>query len=134
MNVDDTITAVVPLPKTREALLKQRVTDRRRTLNDYVDEIHVELWETNTEYMRLLDAVDDAGTVEGSMSIDTVRAAEIIRAHAKKNGIAYAAEQRLASLVRSLNVVLKRYRMSRKERAVTVGGEIVPNSFGAEAA
>ncbi len=124
----------VPLPKDKTALLAQRKVMRIRTLNDYVDDILAKLWGVSSIFMRFLDAVDDAGSVEGSLAIDNVKAAECIRDYARNNDIPYVAEQRLASIVRSLNVVLKRYRMSRKERAVTVDGTIVPNGFGAEAA
>jgi hypothetical protein len=108
---------VVPLPKDKAALIAQRKVMRTRTLNDYVDEIHVKLWGESSVYMRLLDAVDDAGTVEGSTAIDNIKAAECIRDYARNNGIQYVAEQRLRSLVLAMNVVLARYSMTRQERA-----------------
>ena len=64
---------VVPLPKDKAALIAQRKVMRTRTLNDYVDDIHVKLWGESSVYMRFLDAVEDAGTVEGSTAIEMSR-------------------------------------------------------------
>ncbi len=107
----------VPLPKDKAALIAQRKVMRTRTLNDYVDDIHVKLWGESSVYMRFLDAVEDAGTVEGSTAIDNVKAAECIRDYARNNDIPYVADQRLKSLVHAMNVVLARYNMTRQERA-----------------
>ncbi len=114
-----------PLPATVSDLVSRKTMQPRRTLNDYVDDIHLSLWEKNRDYMRLLDAVSDEDAVEGSLSIDNAKAAEIIRDHAVKNGVNYVAEKKLATIVRSLNVVLRRYHMTRKERAYLIGGETV---------
>ena len=46
------------LPQTVEELLAQRKPMVGRTLNDYVEDIHVKLW-PNPTYQKLLDAVYD---------------------------------------------------------------------------
>ena len=116
----------IPLPATREDLLARK-TMRNMTLNDYVDQIHVALWGNDDypEYQKFLDAVYDEDAVEGSLSIDNAKAAEIIRTYAVNRKINYVAEKKLSPIVKALNVVLRRYHMTRKERAVTVGGEQV---------
>ncbi len=116
-----------PLPATVSEMLARKTMKPIRTLNDYVDDIHVALWESNSEYVKLLDAVYDEDAVEGSLAIDNAKAAELIRDYAKHNGIAYVAGKKLATIVKSLNVVLRRYHITRKERAVMVDGETVPN-------
>lgn len=114
----------VPLPATREEMLSRK-TLKAMTLNDYVDQIHVTLFGENEEYTDLLDAVYDEDAVHGSLSIDNAFAAKIIRDYAHAQGVPYIAGKKLATIVKSLGVVLRRYHMSRKERAVTIGDEIV---------
>jgi hypothetical protein len=113
----------VPLPATREEMLSRK-SMKAMTLNDYVDQIHVALFGVDDNYTKLLDAVYDEDAVEGSLSIDNALAAEIIRTYAGKQNVPYVAGKKLATIVKSLNVVLRRYHMSRKERAVTVGGQV----------
>jgi hypothetical protein len=38
----------------------------------------------------------------------------------KSHPIDYVANQKLASLVKALNIILKRYKMTRKERAIRI--------------
>ena len=97
-----------------------RYLKAERTLNDQVEDIHRSLIE-NAEYRRLLLAVRDSQSVEGSMSTDNVFAAILIREKAKSIG-SEVADEKIHTIVMALNVVLRRYRVSRKERANTVGG------------
>lgn len=120
----------VPLPATLEDMLARRKIAASRTLNSYVDEIHQKLWMDYSDspdapgfkYRKLLDAVYDEQAVEGSLSIDNAEAARMIRdfARHKSHTIDYIANQKLASLVKALNIVLKRYKMTRKERAIRI--------------
>ena len=98
-----------------------------RTLNDHVDDIHVSLWEKSA-YHTALEAVDDADAVEGSLSADNFLAAGLIRDHARETGNHHVKDKKLATIVRALNVVLRRYGIDRKTRASSVGGVIVPSS------
>lgn len=95
------------------------------TLNDQVESIHKMLLEDN-EYLTFLSATDDSQAVEGSMSTDNVEAARRIREKAADIR-SPVAQHKLHSIVIALNVVLKRYGVSRKERKNMVGGEIVEN-------
>ena len=96
------------LPATTQDLLAARRTARPRTLNDYVDEIHVALWEQET-YTALLSAIWREETVEGSIIADDLQAASLIREYAKENGVPAVAGAKLAAIQRSLSVVLRRY-------------------------
>ena len=118
---------IVPLPATVEDMLAQRRTQAGRTLNDYVEDLHVKLWSTSA-YQAVLDAVYDEDAVEGSLAADNLMAAQMLRDLARKDGVPQVANRKLATIVKALGVVLRRYRLSRKERALTIGGQIVPNS------
>jgi hypothetical protein len=90
-----------------------------------VEDIHLVLIEEEP-YRDLLEAVYDEDAVEGSCSIDNALAAELIRDRAKKMGYDELAKKKLATISKSLNVVTRRYKLSRKLRKNMVRGEIVP--------
>jgi hypothetical protein len=113
-----------PLPASVDEMLARK-TMRAMTLNDYVDQIHVVLFAQNAEYGKLLDAVYDEDAVEGSLSIDNMLAAELIRKYASRNEVHYVSGKKLATIVKSLNIVLRRYHISRKERSLSIGGQPV---------
>ncbi len=118
-----------PLPATRDEMIERRKIKSTKTLNDWVDDIHITLYGDNEPYTTYLDAVYDEMAVEGSLAIDNAKAAEIIRDYARNDSHPrpYIAKQKLASIVKALNVVLRRYCISRKERAIMIGDEAVPN-------
>ena len=78
------------LPATLQDLLKERKFQPKRTLNNYVDDIHQNLWE-NEAYQRLLWAVWTSETVEGSIIANDLEAARMQRNYAKENGISVVA-------------------------------------------
>jgi len=87
----------------------------------------VKQWEDKT-FNRFLDGVYDSMTVEGSMEIDDVMAAQMIRDAAKKSGNDELAEHKLDTIVHAMRVVLRRYGQGRKERREMMGGEVVPET------
>lgn len=119
----------VPLPATRDDMLARK-TMKIATLNDHVDLIHQALWD-NTEklngrtYQEYLRACWDAQAYEGSLTADHFMASTMIRNYARKNGPEIVENERLAAIGHSLNVVLRRYHISRKERRIMVGDEAV---------
>ena len=115
-----------PLPTTKEELVSRKTMLAQPTLNDHVDNIHLQLW-AEDDYRSLLDAVSDEDAVEGSCAIDNYKAAERIREYGRRHDNTYVAKKKLATIVKALNVVLRRYHISRKERAQMIGGEIVPS-------
>lgn len=115
----------VPLPATVEDMLARKPITQQN-LNDHIDTIHVRLWSTDQRYQQLLDAVYDEEALEGSLAADNVMAAMAIRNYAlKDNTDMYVGKKKLATIVKSMNVVLRRYRMDRKSRAISIGGEAV---------
>lgn len=118
---------VPALPATREDLLAQRRIMASPTLNDYVDEIHLALWD-DPHYQQLLRAVWVEETVEGSINADDLQAAAMIRQYARDNKVVFVADKKLATIAKSLTVIMRRYRISRQERRRMVHGEIVTNS------
>jgi hypothetical protein len=113
------------LPSTVEELDKYRSFGPELTLNDHVEGIYKVLW-PNPDFRALLNATGDDESVEGSMGTDNVIAAQMIREHAKENRYEEVSGRKIHAIVRALNVVMKRYNMSRKLRARMLGGEIVP--------
>jgi hypothetical protein len=90
-----------------------------------VEDIHLVLIEEEP-YRDFLEAVYDEDAVEGSCAIDNAKAAELIRDRAKKMGYEELAKRKLATISKALNVVTRRYKLSRKMRKNMVRGEIVP--------
>lgn len=111
----------------------QRAIKVERTLNDLVEDIHRMLVEDNElsdQYRKLLRAVYDAHAVEGSLAADNYEAARMIREKAVKIGSSEVAQEKLAIISMALNVVLRRYNMSRKQRRQMLNGEVVPGDNG----
>lgn len=119
----------IPLPETRDEMIAQRKGERVKTLNDHVEDLHLSLFTSDPRYDRLLDAVYDEDTLEGSLAADNLEAARMLRDLATKNDRdPYVRDKKLATISKSLGVVLRRYGISRKERSVTVRGERVDNN------
>ena len=114
------------LPATAADLLQKRDMKSHPTLNDKVESHYLALFE-DEQFRGYLYAVWDEQAVEGSCAVDNVKAAEMIRRRAQETGDVEVSKQKLATLVKSLNVVLRRYHESRNERRNMIAGEIVPN-------
>jgi hypothetical protein len=111
------------LPTNTAAHLAHRKLKAKRTLNDLVEDIHLSLVEDG-KYIGFLDAVYDEQAKEGSLAADNLEAAHMIREKAVKINSEIAKEKK-ATIAKSLNIVLRRYEWSRKERRNTVDGETV---------
>jgi hypothetical protein len=140
---------IVPLAKTKQEMLAHRKYSMNYTLNDRIEAIHlmlmpdedaaapdpddekaVQMADYQEQYYLYLDAVYDEQSIEGKIAADNQEAARIIRLVAKDPMLgndAYVGSQKLITIVRSMGVVLRRYNMSRTDRAHSVDGEIVPN-------
>lgn len=115
-----------PLPTTIEDWHRQLKAER--TLNDRVEDVHVALLsddELRDRYLSYLYAVYDEQAVEGSLSMDNGEAAGMIREKARSMNDAELGRQKKATIVKALNIVLRRYNNSRKERRNMIGGEVV---------
>jgi hypothetical protein len=119
----------VNLPSTIQELEKYRTFGPELTLNDHVEVAFKKLWEEQG-FRALINATGDDETVEGSMATDNVMAAQMIRNHATNNGQTEITDRKLHAIVRALKVVMNRYNMSRKLRARTLGGEVIPSDEG----
>ena len=113
------------LPETVEDFRALRKTETPRNLNDIVEEYHLAMY-NNEEYSRLLYAVYDEQAVEGSLAADNILAAKMLRERAQELKNVELSREKLATISKSLGIVLRRYRQSRKERRYTVHGEMVP--------
>jgi hypothetical protein len=100
-----------------------------RTINDLVEDIHRILVNESPEYREYLRAVHDAKAVTGSLSFDNCKACEMIQAKAIEIGSKDVAEEKLAIINLALGVVLRRYRVSRKQRRNMLAGvEVQPDN------
>lgn len=122
----EVVKPIIPLPATRSDWVRK--TQFNRTINDQVEDIHLALLD-DEEYIELLQAVYDEQAVEGSLSSDNNMAAIKIRNAAKKMNNPVK-DQKLATIIKALGVVLRRYGVSRKERRNMVGGEVVNTDNG----
>ena len=95
-----------------------------RTLNDLVEDLHGTLVEDET-YRKLLRATYDAHAITGSLWFDNCKACEMIQKKAHEIGSTEVAEEKLAIINLALQVVLRRYKASRKQRRNMVAGEVV---------
>ena len=93
-----------------------------KNLNDYVEELHF-LIADEPVYARLLSAVWDEQSVEGSLATDNVLAAELLRKKAQQIGN-IVKDEKLHTIVKSLGVVLRRYKIDRVTRRTMLGGKI----------
>jgi hypothetical protein len=105
----------IALPSTVAAFMEQRKNPTQKNLNDHVESIHLVLYEDD-EYRLFLDAVHNEQAVEGSLIADDFEAARMIRAKARDMGNGYIAALKLATIVKALQVVLRRYNATRKYR------------------
>jgi len=99
------------------------------TLNDLVQDVHSTLMD-NEEYLRLLEATEDPQAVEGSLSADNHMAAQMIRQKAIELN-SPVKDRNIASISHALNIVMRRYNLSRSERKRMLAGVSVPGN-GAE--
>jgi DNA replicative helicase MCM subunit Mcm2 (Cdc46/Mcm family) len=116
-----------PFPRTQSQMLALRRIKARKSINDLFEDAYLVMIETDDIYIRLLDAIYDSQAVEGSLSIDNVKAAERVRNYAIEHNIAALKDEKLATLVKVQGVVVRRYGMDRKHRRQTIGGEVVSN-------
>lgn len=117
------------LPGSVEEFRALRKVKSARTLNDLVEEVHLGLYDTE-KYSQFLYAVYDEQAIEGSLSADNIMAASMIREKAKSTGKIELAREKLATIAKSLGVVLRRYSSSRHDRRNMIGGEVVPGGDG----
>lgn len=119
--------ALKVLPPALPAKIEEwhRSLKQERTLNDLVEDSHRILVEDD-DYRAFLRAVYDEQAVEGSLSADNHMAAQRIRDKAKEIG-SELSKEKLATISKALNVVMRRYRASRKERRNMIEGEVLPS-------
>ena len=101
----------VPKLPTKASEWQRKVKDRR-TINDYVTELHLELVDddkVNTRYLAYLEGVDSGSFVEGSEEADDLFAAVMIRERAAEKQITLVANATAWAIRRSLKVALARF-------------------------
>lgn len=132
----DQKTTPPPLPTTYEGFLALRQGKVVFTLNDHTEAIIKSIYKDPAlaeRFQRLMYATHDEQALEGSLGTDNTLAAMMIRDKAVDIDNKEVSEQKLATLVKSMNIVMRRYQTSRKQRRNMVGGEYVaPEGNGRE--
>jgi hypothetical protein len=112
--------SVPSLPANVQDLLARRKVKNNRTLNDEVETIYLMLYD-DPKFLSFNEAVYDELAIEGSVFIDGVKAAEMIRDKAVEVGNQMVINAKLAAIVRAVGVVQRRYdgvaRNDRRSRA-----------------
>ena len=109
-------TNIIPLPDNALDFALAYTLKRTSTLNDQVEQLVRKLI-ADAEFRKFIDAVSDEDSQEGKMYLDDVAAAMMLRAFAKDNGEpVLVMDAKLATLIRSLKVVLRRFNAGRDQR------------------
>jgi hypothetical protein len=101
---------------------------RSRTLNDFVEDVFLKLYDTDERFRGYLEAVGNEDAIEGLMIADDLLAAQMIREGAPEGSPVHT--KNLAAIRRALGVVLRRYEISRGERANRIGADDYQMAIG----
>lgn len=93
-----------------------RITKSQPSINDTVERYHIQQM-ADENYVRLWDATTNAEATEGLMILDDGEAAKRIREAMVRDNNPFSGAT-LATIIRSLGVVLRRYGMAREQRRV----------------
>src|SRR5262245_15386496 len=111
-----------PLPANTRDLMARRIIRGLPDLNAVTEPILLSLYD-NASFRRLLTAVYDSDAEEGSCAADDFKAAEMIRDKSKSlDPNSMLSRAKLATIVKAMKVIQRRYGASRKQRRNTVGG------------
>lgn len=119
-----------PLPTNPADWIKK--IQHKKSLNDMVDEAFDRLLNNKDmvkreRFISYLEAVWDEQAIEGSLAADNLEAAAMIRQEAADNGPADLAKEKKATIVKAMNVILRRFDgLSRVERRNMVQGQVLP--------
>jgi hypothetical protein len=120
-----------PLPATRAELDAQLKVARRKSLNDWVHELHRAIWE-DPEYSKYFHAIYHSQAIEGFLATDHTEAARYLRDYARTKGIDEVGKELLHSVEKALALVRRHYAIDVQTRQRMLDGEIVPNGNGNE--
>ena len=126
--VEQRVTPKAPLPAKVEDFIAKRKISSAKTINDTVEELHLSLYndkDLGQIYRDFLNAVYDEEAIEGSQDADDLEAARMIRTLAKERNMPMISNKKLTTIVKALNVGLRRYTESRAQRRNMLHGEIV---------
>jgi hypothetical protein len=84
--------------------------EMKRSINDLVDDVVIRLWENES----FAQHVRSPTPIEGSRKLDEILAARMIRDADAMAGGTLLANEKLATIVRAMRVVLRRYGQGRK--------------------
>jgi len=88
-------------------------------LNEQVEILHIILW-ADEHYKQWLQAVWDSDAIEGKVYLDHAEGARMIREQAKIHNMTDITKQKLATIIKALRVVLRRYGIDPKTRKANI--------------
>jgi hypothetical protein len=115
-----------PLPATKQEFEALNRLKRRPTIVDRVQPYVVKLWE-NSEFQKLVDAIDPSEAVTGSLLMDDVLAAQMVQQEAQEAGDEFLQNVKLRAIAFGMRRVLWRHHQSRPEREVQAEKERLMN-------
>jgi hypothetical protein len=112
---DQATSKAIALPSSVEGFLALRSKPPATTLHDQVEQLYLSLYESE-KFRQLRAAVYREQAVEGDLRDDDARSAIMIRDEAIRVKNAMVANEKLAVIRRSINVVEGRYHATRNQR------------------
>jgi hypothetical protein len=123
----------IPLPATESDFDDLRKLLRPQSLNDKVEPVYKKLLYADPKFRRLREAAVDAEAKEGKTNADDHVSALILRNHVEKiGGDPDIIDANVVALAHAMLICDRRYGTSRKERAITLGGQSYPGPEDAE--
>jgi len=107
MNIDTN--KVLTIAKDRKELVERRKNKSPKNLHDRMQEYYEDFYEDDEFYALVNGITGNDDTVEGSVSADLYTAVRMIREKSRENKDHIIGNKKLATLVKSLKVVMRRY-------------------------
>jgi len=106
-----------PLPDTKEDLLRNRRIKTEVKLHDRIEPLVIELWATDAEFKKLMLAVNNGNSVNGTCELDHIVATLRVQEFAKVDSRdPVVAEEQLVKAKKSLTIVRNRLGIGLKQR------------------
>lgn len=119
----------VVLPTSKGELVAGKVL-KLDNIHDHVEPLFINLWDEE-EFRQYFNGVYDSDCAEGSIKADEHMAAMRVRESAIEAGDHFLAKKNIATIVKSLHVVMNRFGLNRSQRRQMVGDQRIP-TMGSE--
>ena len=104
-----------PVPASPTDFIARNLISRPKSLNDAVDGIVIKLM-SDEDFIRFLEPAYTEQSVHGDLFLDDAELARMIIGFAEINNEPLVADTKLKGVIRAMNVALRRYNFTRKQR------------------